>query len=119
MFSIDLERMNKFNGCLVENLQETACRGSVTSTARKRFGQGDALFAQRKISIKYKGELIREDSPYCIVFCRVLKRDVKKFEEALEKLKDKILLLGHRDYGAVCEDIEKVIDNRIKERKGK
>lgn len=79
----------------------------------------DSLFAQRKIAMKFKGEMSRFDSPYCIVFCKVLKRDVKRFEDALEKLKDKMLLLGYRDYGDVCDEIAMLIDREAKERKMK
>ena len=70
----------------------------------------DSLFVQNKIPVKYKGEMVREDSSYCIVFCKVLKRDVMKFEEALLKLKNKMLLLGHMDYEKTCNEIARIID---------
>lgn len=75
----------------------------------------DALFVQRKIVMKFRGEMARMDSPYCIIFCKVLKRDVQKFEDALEKLKDKMLLLGHIDYADVCDEIAMLIDREVKE----
>ena len=46
----------------------------------------DNLFIQRKIVMKFKEEMARVDSPYCIIFCKVLKRDAQKLEDALEKL---------------------------------
>ncbi len=61
----------------------------------------------------------REDSPYRIIFCKVLKRDVERFEEALGKLKDKMRLLGHRDYPDACSEIAKMIEEGTKARKGK
>ena len=76
----------------------------------------DSLFAQRKISMKFKSEMAKENSPYCIVFCKVSKRDTQKFEEAMEKLNDKMLLLGHSDYGVVCDEIAKLIEMETKER---
>ena len=69
----------------------------------------DQLFIQRKIRVHFKEEMMREDSLYCIVFCKVSKRDAAKFEEALGKLNDKMLLLGYTDYPEVCEKLEKVI----------
>ena len=51
-----------------------------------------------------------------IVFCKVLKRDVARFEEALERLKDKMLLLGHKDYPAACGEIAKMIEEDTKAR---
>lgn len=44
------------------------------------------------------------------------KRDVQKFEDALEKLKDKMLLLGHSDYADVCNEIAVLLDGKVKER---
>lgn len=60
--------------------------------------------------MKFKGEMVRDDLPYCIIFCKVLKRDIDSFEEALGMLKDKMLLLGHNDYPAVCDEISKMIE---------
>lgn len=77
----------------------------------------DQLFVQNKVTMKLKGEMARENSPYCIVFCRVLKKDAERFEEALGKLKDKMLLLGHRDYPDVCCEIEKIMSEGTKVRK--
>ena len=77
----------------------------------------DSLFVQRKIVMKFKEEMARTDSPYRIIFCKVSKRDVKKFEDALEKLKDKILLLGYQDYVDVCDEIAMLIDREVKEKK--
>lgn len=72
----------------------------------------DTLFLQRKIIMKFKAEMARVDSPYCIIFCKVLKRDIKKFEDALEKLKDKMLLLGHDDYVEICNEITMLINRK-------
>ena len=55
-----------------------------------------------------------ENSPYRIVFCRVLKRDATKFEEALGKLKDKMILLGYMDYSQACDEIARMIDEGMK-----
>ena len=68
----------------------------------------DQLFVQ--------GEMVKDGSSYCIVFCKVLKRDVARFEEALERLKDKMLLLGHKDYPAACGEIAKMIEEDTKAR---
>ena len=72
--------------------------------------QADQLFVQNKVRMKFKGEMVREDSSYRIVFCKVLKRDITKFEEALEKLKRKMLLLGYRDYPDACSEITKIFE---------
>lgn len=70
----------------------------------------DGLFAQEKITMRIKGEMVRADSPYCIVFCKVRKRDAERFEYALTRLKDKMLLCGHTDYPQVCETLTGMIE---------
>ena len=62
--------------------------------------------------------MAKNDSPYCIVFCKVLKKDVVRFEEALGKLKDKMLLLGYNDYPETYDKIAKIIDVGTKAGKG-
>lgn len=47
----------------------------------------------------------------------MLKRDAKRFEEALARLKDKMLLLGHKDYQDECDEIGKMIEEGMKVRK--
>ena len=76
----------------------------------------DDLFIQRKITIRFKGEFEKDGSQYRIIMCRVLKRDAGRFEEALEKLKDKMMIMGYRDYDQVCSDIGHMVGGE-KERK--
>ncbi len=73
----------------------------------------DNLFIQRKIRVWYKREYAKDGIPYRLVFCRVLRGDSERFEEALEKLKDKMLLMGHLDYEGTCAFFEDVLsDNK-------
>ena len=44
------------------------------------------------------------------------KRDAERFEEAIEKLKNKMLLLGYRDYPDICSEIAKMIEEGMKAR---
>ena len=78
--------------------------------------QADQLFVQNKVRIKFKGECAKEESPYRIVFCKVIKKDAERFEEVLDKLKSKMLLLGYRDYPDVCGEITKMIEEGMKVR---
>ena len=154
MFIVGFKSDARFlNSGLVENLQETACGGSVIDRLWEVFGSSaasfmlemmrmknywkmsdfslfavpyayvdhssylaDQLFVQNKITMKFKGEMVKDGSSYCIVFCKVLKRDVARFEEALERLKDKMLLLGHKDYPDACGKIAKMIEEGTKAR---
>lgn len=77
----------------------------------------DQLFIQNKVTMKFKREMAKDGSSYSIVFCKVLKKDAEKFEDALEKLKDKMLLLGYKDYTEVCGEFAKVMEKGTKARK--
>lgn len=69
----------------------------------------DSLFVERHVHVTFKEEMMKADSQYRIVLCKVLKKDTAKFEEALDKLKNKMFLLGHTDYPKICDEIEKTI----------
>ena len=77
--------------------------------------QADGLLVQNKVRVKFKGEFAKAESPYCIILCKVRKKDTGRFEEALEKLKNKMLLLGYRDYPDVCSEITKMLEEGMKE----
>ena len=59
----------------------------------------DSLFYQRKIPVKFLDEWARKDDKYRIVFCSIKKKYQKQFEEALDQIENKMLLLGYNDYG--------------------
>ena len=70
----------------------------------------DEIFLEKNIEVKFLREMIRGDSPYRIVICKIKREDGEAFEEALKLLEDKILLLGHSDYLAVCAELEKQLE---------
>ena len=76
----------------------------------------DSLFVQNKVRMKFKGECVKAESPYRIVFCKVRKKDAERFEEALGKLESKMLLFGYRDYPDICSEITKMIEDGMKAR---
>lgn len=61
----------------------------------------DALFAQNQVPVRFGHEFKRNGSPYCIITCRVWKKDVAGFERTMESLYNKMLLLGHSDYAGI------------------
>ena len=46
----------------------------------------DKIFIDHKITVHFKGDYIKDESPYMIVLCRIRKRDAKCFEQCLENL---------------------------------
>ena len=71
----------------------------------------DSLFLKRCIPVKFKTEMKREGDKYRVIFCSISKKYQKPFEEALEELKTKMLLLGHTDYEEYCEQLERELDS--------
>jgi len=69
----------------------------------------DKLFLDYKIPIKWTREFSHKDSPYLVIFCKVPKKEIPKFEKAMEDLKNKMLICGHRDYEELCKIIMKEI----------
>lgn len=62
----------------------------------------DRLFINHKVRVHFQNEAYRPDIDYVFIFCKVKKRDVSEFLEALEELKNKMILLGHSDYETFC-----------------
>ena len=52
----------------------------------------DTLFVQNKVRLKFKNEYVKAESPYRIIFCKVRRKDTERFEEALERLNNKMRL---------------------------
>lgn len=51
--------------------------------------------------------------PYRVIICRCRKRDVSSFMAAASELTNKMLLCGHPDYPAFCDDLrQKILDRR-------
>ncbi len=69
----------------------------------------DALFIKHKVRVCFEQEAEKAGTDYIFVFCKVRKRDVDRFLNALGDLKTKMLLLGHPDYLNYCENVQ----NRI------
>ena len=70
----------------------------------------DSLFYKRQITVYFKDEMVRDGDGYRMIFCKVRKKDVKAFEEAMRELVDKMNLLGHTDYLDYCTDLRKELE---------
>ena len=62
-----------------------------------------SLFFRNKVQIKVRSVARQNGEKYQIVVCDVRKRDVQKFLQTMEELKNKMLLIGNTDYEAFCE----------------
>ena len=69
----------------------------------------DSLLKQKKVRMRFAEEMKKEGSPYVLIFCKVRKADATLFEEAMELLKNKMLIMGHKDYEKACQDVATII----------
>ncbi|MCB7319913.1 hypothetical protein LIZ87_14250 [Lacrimispora sp. 210928-DFI.3.58] len=62
----------------------------------------DSLFIQEQVRVSFGKEYSRKGSPYVLIFCRVRKKDEDRFLRALDRLEQKMLLMGYTDYSEFC-----------------
>ena len=65
----------------------------------------DQLFIEKKISVYFGREFIKRDLPYVVIEVKLQRKQEAAFLEAMEKLKRKMLLMGHTDYPELCMKI--------------
>lgn len=62
----------------------------------------DGLFVRHKVRVSFGSEFSHPGEQYRMITCKVKKRDLPRFLEALEELPNKMLLCGHTDYIDYC-----------------
>lgn len=55
----------------------------------------DKVFIQEKLRVFFGKTGRKQDSQYVIILCKVWKKDAEKFVRAMEKLYNKMILLGY------------------------
>ena len=63
--------------------------------------RADDLFRKYQIRVKFKREWESPEGKYRIVFCSVPKRQAHLFEQAMDELPKKMMILGYDDYEEV------------------
>ena len=64
-----------------------------------------SCFNNCRVNIKVKSVFAKPDSKYHVVICDVPKKDVQKFERAMDGLRSKMLLCGWTSYETDCVHI--------------
>ena len=75
----------------------------------------ESLFRRNRVHVRIDGLMSRENEEYMLVAVKVLRKDEAAFFTAMEDLKGKMLLFGHRDYethGGELMDITRDIIRR-------
>lgn len=62
-----------------------------------------SLFNRYQVPIRIQCAWKTEDGEFKAICCKVRRKDVPNFKQAMEDLKTKMLLLGNLDYEAFCE----------------
>ena len=63
--------------------------------------RADDLFRKYRIKVKFKREWESPEGKYRVVFCSVPKRQAHLFEQAMDELPKKMMILGYDDYEEV------------------
>lgn len=63
----------------------------------------DSLFIQEKCEVSFLQEYEKQGTDWLMVYVRVRRTDVPKFQAAMTKLKDAALLKGYTDYDQAFE----------------
>ena len=72
----------------------------------------DRIFLDYKVRVKWTRQFSHKNSPYLVIFCKVPKKDVSRFEMAMSDLEKKMLIYGYTDY----MDLSKSIIDEITEK---
>lgn len=65
----------------------------------------EPLFRRHRAAVRFELEYRKPGMAYHIIFCRVRRRDVRRFREAMAELPDRLALLGHPNYLAACRAV--------------
>ncbi len=72
-----------------------------------------SLLRRNQVRVKVENILGRDNEEYYLIAIRVRRKDREKFVRAMEELKGKMLLYGHRDYeshgGMLIEETREII----------
>ena len=79
----------------------------------------DSLFEQEGITVRKVQEFENKVNYYTLVICKVLPWHREGFLKALDKLPDKMCLLGFRDYDEFCREYLDYSENWLVEKEMK
>ncbi len=72
------------------------------------------VFKACGIRVRSMKEMEKEGSPFRLMVCSIKKKDREKLADALEQLRNSIMLMGYRDYDKMC-GLLKAAEGAIKE----
>lgn len=64
----------------------------------------DQLFVNEKIKVSFRKEYVKKGEKYILISCKVWNKENSKFFKAMEKLRNKMALVGNTDYEKFCKD---------------
>jgi hypothetical protein len=63
----------------------------------------ERILSDERIPVSRRQEMVKEDSPFRLLICNIRKKDLERFYNVLETLRNNILICGYRGYDEVCE----------------
>ncbi len=71
----------------------------------------DQLFIRHKVRVWFGNEYEKKDCPFRIILCKVRKRDVDRFLDALGEMENKMILRGYPKYTDFCKRAAELLDD--------
>ena len=65
----------------------------------------DQLFKNEKIRVNFGKEFGNKEERYLLISCKIWNKDHGKFFRSMEKLRNKMPLVGNTDYEAFCKGV--------------
>jgi len=70
--------------------------------------KADNLIEKRGIRVKYLHDEVRDGDPYYVCACRIPKKQLEDFLEAMYELQKLMLICGHNDYEEFCNEARNI-----------
>jgi hypothetical protein len=70
----------------------------------------DQLFKNEKIRVNFGKEFGHKEKKYLLISCKIWNKDHDKFFTSMEKLRNKMPLIGNTDYEKFCKETFKMFD---------
>lgn len=73
---------------------------------------GNAILRWYQLPVKVKAVYLTENENYQFVICDIKKYDVLRFAKAMQELRNKMYILGRKDYDFECQKLFSKINNQ-------
>lgn len=71
--------------------------------------KADSLIEKRGIRVKYLHDHRRDNDSFCVCSCRIPKKQLEDFLDAMYELQNLMLICGYDDYEEYCDEVRDML----------